>query len=70
MKGKVGKVIEEFKIGNTTIKFNDAYMYETEEEVEKALDRISNIWIDAYRNGRYNAEMLEKLGPFEMINIF
>ncbi|MBU5311872.1 hypothetical protein KQI38_07505 [Tissierella carlieri] len=69
MKGKVGKVIEEFKIGNTTIKFNDAYMYETEEEVEKALDRISNIWIDAYRNGRVNWEMLEKLGPFEMIEV-
>ncbi|WP_313756212.1 hypothetical protein [Tissierella sp.] len=67
MKDKVGKVIAEFKLGNTTIKFNDAYIYETEEEIEKALDRISNIWIDAYLNGRANLEMLEKLGPFEII---
>lgn len=63
--------IEVMKIENTTIKiFMSEYAYKNDEEVEGALDRISDIWIDAYLNGRVNYEMLEKLGPFEMINIF
>jgi len=69
MKDKIGKVMEEFKLGNTTVKFNDAYIYKTEEEIERILDRISNIWIDAYLNGRVNFEMLEKLEPFEMLKL-
>ncbi|WMM25642.1 hypothetical protein RBU61_02950 [Tissierella sp. MB52-C2] len=59
------------KIENTTIKiFMSDFAYKGDEEIERALDRISNIWIDAYINGRVDLEMLEKLGPFEMINIF
>lgn len=63
--------LEVMKIENTTIKiFMSDFAYKSDEEIERALDRISNIWIDAYINGRVDLEVLEKLGPFEMINIF
>jgi hypothetical protein len=63
--------LEVMKIENTTIKiFMSDIAYKSDEEIERALDRISDIWIDAYINGRVDLKMLEKLGPFEMINIF
>ncbi|WFA10372.1 hypothetical protein [Tissierella sp. Yu-01] len=52
MKGRVGKIVEEFKIGNTTIKINDAYMVTDQEEIDRILDRIANIVMNAYAAGR------------------
>lgn len=51
-KDKVGNIIEEFKIGNTRIKVNDAYMVTDPEEIEKILDRIAAIVMNAYAAGR------------------
>jgi hypothetical protein len=36
-----GNVVEEFKIGNTTIQICDDYCVKTEEEIERILNRIS-----------------------------
>lgn len=57
MKDRVGKVIEEFKIGNTTIKINDAYMVTDQEEIDRILDRIANIVMNAYAAGRVIEEV-------------
>lgn len=54
MKGKVGNVIEEFKLGNTTIKINDAYMVTDQEEIDKILDRIAAIVVNAYAKKNIN----------------
>lgn len=75
MEARVKQVVENepvevMKIENTTIKiFISEFAYKTDEEVEESEYRMGDIWVDAYLNGRYDAEMLEKLGPFEMIKI-
>lgn len=47
-----GKIIEEFKIGNTTIKINDKYMVTDQEEIDRILERIADIVVNAYSNNR------------------
>jgi hypothetical protein len=40
----LGNVVEEYKIGNTTIKICDAaYINKTPEEINKILDRLTDI---------------------------
>jgi len=62
VKDRVGKVVEEFKIGNTTIKINDAYMVTDQEEIDRILDRIANIVMNAYAAGRVIDEVKSREG--------
>ena len=44
---KEGKIIEEFKLGNTTVRINDAYITTDPAEVDKILERIADIVVNA-----------------------
>ncbi|WP_353096377.1 hypothetical protein [Tissierella praeacuta] len=80
MEARVKQVVENEpvevrKIENTTSKiFLPDVSHLDDKEIERLIEesdqRIVDIWVDAYLNGRYDAEMLEKFGPYEMINIY
>ena len=46
---KTMALVEEYKIGNTTIKiYNDAYKDKTQEDIDRILERIAQIAKNAY----------------------
>lgn len=53
----IGTVVEEFKLGNTTIKIcNDAYINRTQEEIEQSLKRINDICLKCVMSSGYNQQ--------------
>ena len=48
-KGKDGKLVDEYKIGNTKIKIYDsAYVEKSKEDVDKIIKRIEDIGREAF----------------------